>query len=238
MHCSTDKDEEESVRQLKIHDAVYILIAVFVNVTASYAALVAAPPEVTMGDLYRIFYIHTPAAWVCYLSLGIALLSSILFLVKRKFIYDTLAEVSAILGLIYGSIALITGSIWSNVAWGAYWNWDPRQTTTLILWIAYMGYISLRLSIGNIEKRASIGAVYNILAFSTVPLSYMSVRLWQTLHPQIITGTGISITQPMLETLFLNLVAASLVYLLMLKTMYSLWRVQDQIRVFTYEESV
>ncbi len=214
---------------------MYIVIAIFVNVTASYAAFVAAPPEETMGDLYRIFYIHTPAAWVCYLSLGIALLSSVLFLAKRKFIYDTLAEVSAILGLIYGAIALMTGSIWSEVAWGAYWNWDPRQTTTLILWIAYMGYVSLRLSIGNIEKRASIGAVYNILAFTTVPLSYMSVRLWQTLHPQIVTGTGISITQPMLETLFLNLLATTLVYLLMLRAMYGLWRAQDRIGVLTYE---
>ncbi len=223
---------------MEIRNIVYLFVVIFVNVTASYAAFVAAPPEVTMGDLYRIFYIHTPAAWVCYLSLGIALLSSILYLVKKNFVYDTLAEVSAILGLLYGAIALVTGSIWSKVAWGAYWNWDPRQTTTLILWIAYMGYISLRLSIGNIEKRASIGAVYNILAFTTVPLSYMSVRLWQTLHPQIISGTGISITQPMLETLFLNLVAASLIYLLMLRTMYSLWRVQDQIRVLTYEKRV
>ncbi len=154
---------------MDIRNAVYLFILIFVNITASYAAFVAAPPEETMGDLYRIFYIHTPAAWVCYLSLGIALLSSILFLAKRNFIYDTLAEVSAILGLVYGAIALITGS------------------------------------------------------------------LWQTLHPQIITGTGISITLPMLETLFLNLIAASLIYLLMLKTMYRLWRAQEHIHFLTYE---
>lgn len=224
--------------QVEIRNAVFVVVAVFVNIVASYAALVVAPVEETLGDLYRIFYIHTPSAWVLYLSLGIALVSSMLYLVKRSFIYDTLAEVSAILGLLYGAIALVTGSIWSEVAWGAYWNWDPRQTTTLILWIAYMGYLALRLSIGNVEKRASIGAVYNILAFITVPLSYMSVRLWQTLHPQIVSGTGISITQPMIETLLLNLVASSLVYILMLRTMYSLWRMQDQIHVFTYEKEV
>ena len=223
---------------MKISTAVYLVITIFVNITAAYAAFVAAPPEVNMGDLQRIFYIHTPAAWVCYLSLGIALVSSILFLVKKNFNYDTLAEVSAILGLIYGAIALVTGSIWSKVAWGVYWNWDPRQTTTLILWIAYLGYISLRLSIGNIEKRASVSAVFNILAFTTVPLSYMSVRLWQTLHPQIVSGTGLSLTPPMLETLFLNLIAISLVYILILKTTYSIWRVQDQIRVLTYERRV
>lgn len=219
---------------MEIRDSIYLPITILVNIIACYAAYIAAPPEVRMGDLYRIFYIHTPVAWVCYLTLGISLLASILFLTKRKLVYDTLAEVSAVLGLIYGAVALMTGSIWASVAWGVHWNWDPRETTTLILWIAYMGYISLRLSIGNVEKRALIGAVYNVLAFSTVPLSYLSIRLWQTLHPQIITGSAISITPPMIETLFLNLIAASLVYIYLLRMMYSVRSLQERIDVLTY----
>jgi len=177
---------------MEFRDSVYLLITVAVNIIASYAALVASPSEVHMGDLYRIFYIHMPVAMICYLTLGISVLTSIAYLVKRNVIYDRLAEVSAILGLIYGAVVLVTGSIWANAVWGVYWNWDPRETATLILWIAYMGYISLRLSIENIEKRASIGAVYNILAFATVPLSYLSFILWQSLHPRIITGSQIS----------------------------------------------
>ncbi|MFQ5836379.1 MAG: cytochrome c biogenesis protein [Candidatus Bathyarchaeia archaeon] len=223
---------------MEIRDDVYLPITILVNIIASYVAYVSGPSPVegvSRIDVYRIFYIHTPAAWVCYLTLGISLLASILFLAKRNFVYDTIAEVSAILGLTYGAVALMTGSIWANVAWGVYWNWDPRETTTIILWIAYMGYISLRLSIGNVEKRASTGAVYNILAFSTVPLSYLSIRLWQSLHPQLIVpGSTISATPPVMETLFLNLIAASLVYIFLLRMMYGVSSLRKQVDALTY----
>jgi heme exporter protein C len=223
---------------MEIHDFVYLSIAVVVNIIASYAAYVAAPAEATMGDLYRIFYVHTPVAWVCYLTLGVSLLASILFLAKRKIVYDTLAEVSAILGLIYGAVALVTGSIWAKAVWGVYWNWDPRETTTLILWMAYMGYISLRLSVGNAEKRALTSAVYNILAFSTIPLSYLSIRLWQSLHPLPVTGgieSGLSITTPMMETLILNLIASSLVYLHLFRIAYGVRVLQTRVDALTYQ---
>ncbi len=100
-----------------------------------------------------------------------------------------------------------------------------------------MGYLSLRLSIGNIEKRALTGAVYNIFAFSTIPLSYLSIRLWQSLHPQIIVpGSGIFITTPMIETLFLNLVAASLVCLYLLKMLYSVRSLEERTNALIYEK--
>lgn len=222
---------------MKLYDELYLGIIIVVNIAASYAAYVAAPSEATMGDVYRIFYIHTPAAWVCYLALGVSLLASIFFLRKGDATYDKAAEASALLGLTYGVVAIVTGSIWSNAVWGAYWNWDPRQTTTLILWMAYMGYVSLRLSIGNLEKRAQIGAIYNILAFSTIPLSYLSIRLWQSLHPQIITPSEISITAPMIETLLLNLLAASLIYVYLLKTMFTVMSLEDQIDALVYGRS-
>jgi heme exporter protein C len=221
---------------MKSNEEVYLCIVIAVNIVASYAAFVVAPTEKSMGEVYRIFYIHTPSAWVCYLTLGISLLASILFLAKRKVTYDALAEVSAILGLIYGAVAIVTGAIWSNAVWGAYWNWDPRQTTTLVLWMAYMGYVSLKLSIGNVEKRALVGAVYNILAFSTIPLSYLSIRLWQSLHPQIITPSKITITAPMIETLFLNLIAASLVYVYLLRMMLHVQSLEDRVEVLIYEK--
>lgn len=220
---------------MEFRDSVYLLITVAVNIIASYAALVATPSEVHMGDLYRIFYIHMPVAMICYLTLGISVLTSIAYLVKRNVIYDRLAEVSAILGLIYGAVVLVTGSIWANAVWGVYWNWDPRETATLILWIAYMGYISLRLSIGSIEKRASIGAVYNILAFATVPLSYLSFILWQSLHPRIITGSQISLTPPMVETLVLNTIAAALVYIFLLRATYAIRSLKEQLELTIYE---
>ncbi len=224
---------------MEFQEEVYLFIVIVVNIVASYAAYVAGPSPIEGpgGDVYRIFYTHTPAAWICYLTLGISLVASILFLVKRKFVYDIIAEVSAVLGLIYGVIALVTGSIWANSVWGKYWNWDPRQTTTLILWIAYMGYTSLRLSIGNVEKRALTGAVYNVLAFVTIPLSYLSIRLWQSLHPQIIVpGSGISATPPVMETLFLNLIGGSLVYIYLLRAMFSVGSLENRVDALSYEK--
>lgn len=215
---------------------ILLCIAVAVSVVASYAAYVAAPPEATMGDLYRILYTHVPAAWVCYLAFSLSLFASILFLAKRKHAYDRTAEVSAILGLVYGAIALISGSIWANAFWGSYWNWDPRETTTLILWIAYAGYISVKYSIGEVEKRAVIGAVYNILAFSTIPLSFLSIKLLPSLHPQIVKTSGISITSPMLATLVLTLLAASIFFVYLLITAFTVWSLEDRVNALIYEK--
>ncbi len=218
------------------HHQIYLLTAIGINIVASYAAYIAAPTERTMGDLYRIFYVHTPAAWICYLALTISLVASLLFMIRKRITYDKIAEGSAILGVVYGFVALVTGSLWSKAAWGAYWSWDPRQTTTLILWMAYLGYISLKLSVGNIEKRAQIGAVYNVLAFSTIPLSYLSITLWQSLHPQIITGSEIFLTTPMIETLLLNLVAASLIYVYLLDVMFNVRSLEHKAEALIYEK--
>lgn len=215
---------------------ILLCIAVAVSVVASYAAFVWVPSEATMGDLYRIVYSHVPAAWVCYLAFSISLFASIIFLAKREHAYDRGAEVSAILGLAYGAIALISGSIWAKAAWGSYWNWDPRETTTLILWIAYAGYIAIKHSIGEVEKRAVIGAVYNILAFSTIPLSYLSIMLLPSLHPQIATPTEIFMTSPMIATLFLSLIAASLFFGYLLITAFTVWSLEDRLNALIYEK--
>jgi heme exporter protein C len=165
-----------------------------------------------MGDLYRILYIHLPSAWVCYLAFIVSMVTSVLYLQRRDLHYDTLAEASAVLGLLFGAVTLVTGSIWAEAAWGTYWNWDPRETTTLVLWVAYLGYVTLRLSLENEERRAVVGSVYNILAFVTVPLSYFSLQLLPTLHPQVVSGSGISLTPPMILALVLNVASATVLF--------------------------
>jgi len=219
----------------KIPDVLLLILALTLSIVGLYAMLVWAPVEVTLGESYRVFYLHVPAAWVAYLALGMSLVSSILYLKTKNSKFDTFAEVTAILGVLYATLTIILGSIWANVAWGTYWNWDPRETTTLILWISYAGYLGLRASIENVEKRAVLPAIYNIFAFSTVPLSYISVIYWQTLHPQIVTGEGISTTSDMITTLLLNLVASSVMFLFFLNLLYRIRRAE---RVLDeYEES-
>ena len=208
--------------------------AITASIIASYAAYVAAPSE--MGELYRIVYVHVSLAWICYVAFSLSLIASIAFLTKRKHAYDRTAEIAAIFGLLYGAVALISGSIFANATWGAYWNWDPRETTTLILWIAYMGYISIKHSIGNIEKKAVIGAVYNILAFSTVPLSYLSIQLLPTLHPQLVSSSAIAMTSPMVATLLLNLLAASIFFVYLMMTASTVWSLKNRMNALLYEK--
>jgi len=182
------------------------------------------------GDVY-FSYTHVPAALVCYLAFFISLVASIMYLRKRERRYDMAAEVLVIIGLVYGIVALISGAIWANAAWGLYWNWDPKQTTTLILWIAYAGYIAVKYSISEVERRAVIGAVYNVLAFSLIPLTFLSVMLWQSLHPR---AQEITLSMPVKATLILNLAAASLIFAYLIITTYSLWSLEDRVNVLLY----
>ena len=100
--------------------------------------------------------------------------------------WDDYASASAEVGIIFTALALITGAMFSNESWGAYWNWDPRQTTTLILFFLYAGYLSLRSAIENEESRARISAVLGIFGYAGVPLTYFSTRIWFSLHPKTI----------------------------------------------------
>ncbi len=210
-------------------------LSIILAIVGAYTALIWAPVELTLGESYRVFYLHVPAAWVAYLALGISLLSSIIYLKTKNIKFDTIAEVTAILGVLYATLTLVLGSIWANVAWGTYWNWDPRETTTLVLWISYAGYLALRSSIENVGKRAVLPAIYNIFAFSTVPLSYISVVYWQTLHPVIATGEGITVTSEMIITLLLNLAASSIIFIFFLNLLYSIRRSERLLD--EYEES-
>jgi heme exporter protein C len=219
---------------LRLPEAPVLVAALALYIVGLYAALIWAPVELTLGESYRVFYLHVPAAWVAYLALGLSLIGSIAYLRTKKSSFDLLAEVTAMLGVLFASLTLVLGSIWANVAWGTYWNWDPRETTTLVLWIAYAGYLALRASIENIGKRAVIPAVYNVLAFATVPLSYISVVYWQTLHPRIVTGEGLTITPEMIITLMINLVAASLLFIFLLSLLYRLRQAERNLDA--YEE--
>jgi len=208
--------------------------AVCGSIAASYLAFVFAPPEAIMGDLYRILYIHLPSAWVCYLAFILSMVTSVLYLQRRDLYYDTLAEASAVLGLLFGAVTLVTGSIWANAAWGTYWNWDPRETTTLVLWVAYLGYITLKLSLENEERRAIVGAVYNILAFVTVPLSYFSLQLLPTLHPQVVSGSGIALTPPMILALALNVVSATVLFAYLLVAASTVKALERRVEALQY----
>jgi heme exporter protein C len=207
---------------VKKEDFFYLSLVFSLETIALYFALAVSPPEATLGELIRIFYIHTPAAWITYLAFGFSLVCTLLFFTKRNMKYDTLAENSAALGVFFGAATILTGAVWAHAAWGSYWNWDPRETATLVAELAYVGYIMLRGSISNIDRRAVSSGAYNVLAFSTVPLSYFSVDILNSLHPIVITATELNISWPILETLILSLIAATAIFIYLVRCLYSL----------------
>ena len=212
---------------MKFRDDIYLGLTAIVNAIAIYYALILSPADVEMGELVRIFYFHLPPAITTYLTLLISMVAGLLFLRTKNQKYDAISESGALLGIVYGFITLIGGAIWANATWGVYWNWDPRETTTLIAWLAYVGYFLLRMSVENPERRASTSAAYNILAFMTVPLSYLSFILWPSLHPRLGTEGGLGLTGRMVEALLLNIIGGLFLYSWILWKTYRLRMKKD-----------
>jgi heme exporter protein C len=134
--------------------------------------------------LFRIMIFHVPMSWVAVLAFIIATIYSIKTLRSNDPVHDLKAAAAAELGLIFATLATVTGSIWAKFEWNSYWNWDPRETSILILLLIYGAYFALRSAIWSAESRARLSAVYAILAFLTVPfLVFVVPRIVDSLHP-------------------------------------------------------
>ncbi|MCX7877114.1 MAG: cytochrome c biogenesis protein [Ignavibacteria bacterium] len=143
-----------------------------------------------MGDKARILYFHVPLAWVATLSFIMSLIYSVRYLRKRDEIYDIKSSSAAGIGLLFAVLATVTGAVWARFEWGAFWNWDPRQTAIFMLILIYGAYFALRASMDSREKRARLSSVYAILAGITVPFFiFVMPRITETLHPDPIINT-------------------------------------------------
>jgi len=153
--------------------------------------LLYAPLEAQMGLIQKIFYVHLPLAWWGLFSFFLVFVASILFLMRRNYFWDILAEAAAEIGIILATLTLASGMIWARVSWNTWWTWDPRLSTTLILCFIYAAYLLIRRLDFSRQRRALLSAVLGIVAFLDVPLVFFSARLWpQTIHPQVVTGPG------------------------------------------------
>lgn len=182
---------------------------------ALWMALYYAPTERTMGDAQRIFYFHVPSAWIGFLAFFLVFVSSILYLLKGSRKWDVLALSAAEIGVVFTTLVLVTGPIWAKAAWGVYWTWDARLTTTLILWFIYIGYLTLRSTVDDIRK-ARLAAVLGIVGFLDVPVIYLSVTIWRTMHPTLLINESGGLEDAMRATLFVALGAFTLLFALLL----------------------
>jgi heme exporter protein C len=202
----------------KIFDGVFFGLTFSAMLLCLYAIFIYAPIEKTMGVVQKIFYLHLPLAFLSFLAFLIVFIASILYLYKRDIRWDILAHSSAEVGVIFCSLVLITGPIWARPIWDVWWTWDPRLTTTLILWFMYVAYLMIRKLLPYGSQRSNIASVFGIISFINVPITFLVIRMWRSIHPVVIDTSGVHISAPMLTTLLISLGAFCLLFLLLLRT--------------------
>lgn len=194
------------------------LAAAALSVTV-VAGLFVVPPDAAQGDVQRIMYVHVASAWLAYAAFFVTLSGSVLYLVRRELRFDRFAAASAEIGLVFTGLTIVTGAIWGKATWGKWWDWDPRLTTTAILFIIYAGYLLLRQALADRQRRARLGAVFGIVGFLNVPIVHFSVLLWRGLHqpPTVIRPGDPTIDHLLLAELLASVASFTLVYLWLLR---------------------
>jgi heme exporter protein C len=198
-------------------------------IAALCMVFVYVPTEKHGGIVQRIFYFHVPVAWVSFLAFFVTFIASILYLWKREVKWDAVACASAEVGVIFTTLVLITGPIWAKPAWGIWWTWDARLTTSLVLWLIYVAYLLVRSLASEPAKGARYGAVIGIVGFIDVPIVFLTVNLWRTQHPTTIIFEG-GLTTPMLMTLMVCIVAFTVLYVLLVVQGTKLKKMEAEVR--------
>jgi heme exporter protein C len=149
---------------------------------AQVLGFMTSPPDRDMGHLQKIMYVHVPAAWNAFMAFFVVAIASLLYLWRRAERYDLAAASAAEVGTVFTGLTLVLGSIWGRPTWGVWWTWDARLTSTAVLFMIFVGYLALRALVEDPERRAVWSAAVGLLGALNVPVVYMSVRWWRTLH--------------------------------------------------------
>lgn len=167
-----------------------VILGVSMSVILWASFLYARPAENFVGESSRIVFFHVPMAWIATIAFLIAAIQSALYLKNRQPERDDAAAAAARLGLLFCFLATVTGSIFARVMWNSYWNWDPRETSIVLLLLVYGAYAGLRAAIEDPERRATLSAAYALIAFVTVPFLMFAVpRMYASLHPDTVINS-------------------------------------------------
>lgn len=162
-------------------------------------AFAVAPADAsTMGFTQKIFYFHAPIAETALVAYAVALVAAILYLRRGDPVYDELSRVAVRAGLFFSLLVMATGVIWGKAAWGTWWAWEPRLTTFLVACLLYASYFVVRAALDDEERRATVAAVFSIIAFVDVPITFFATRfLPEGLHPVVISTSGFGMSASM-----------------------------------------
>jgi heme exporter protein C len=193
-----------------------------------YLIFVYAPEEKTMGAVQKVFYAHVASAWIGMLAFAVVFFFSIRYLITRERASSQLALASAEIGTVFITNVLLTGPMWAKPVWNTWWTWDPRLTTTTVMWFMYLAYLILH-SGGASENRRRLAAVYGIIAFINVPIVFFSARWWRSIHPVVITAAETGLSDLMKITLLFTLGTFTLIYLYFLALRFRSLRLEERI---------
>ena len=201
-----------------------------------------APMEATMNYVQKIFYFHIATAWVGMLGFIAAAVAGVVYLIKHDQKWDIVELAAVEISLVFFFIAIAAGSIWARPSWGTYWTWEPRLTTAAILEMVYLAYLLLRQGIDDPDRRARFSAVYTLVGAISVPITFMSIRLFRTIHPVVIgtnsaTSQGsFDMTSKMLATMFFVLFAFSVIFVNLFWHRIRLGQLAQQVEQLKLEE--
>ncbi len=194
------------------------VVAIVSFVVATALVFFYAPLERVMGAVQKVFYFHVAAGWVGMLSFLMAAIVGVLYLIRKDLKWDFVGVAAVEIGIAFTLINVVTGAIWARPIWNTWWTWDPRLTTATIMELVYFAYLMLRSGIEEPERRARFGAVYAIIGFLSVPLTFFSIRLFRTIHPVVIGSNdpgamgAFDMTPRMTQVFLFSLVAFTIVY--------------------------
>lgn len=210
--------------------------------TALYMALVWAPSAENLTApaerfAQRIFYFHVASAWLGFLAFIVAAVTSALYLATRNQKWDMWSLSSVEIGLAFFTMVIISGSIWAKPTWNVWWTWDPRLTISTICWLLYIGYLMLRGAVDNPDQRARFAAVYALIAVISIPINWMAIRWWRTIHPAVVlpgeqsetAQGGFGMSDNIQTTLMFTVVAFTIFYITLMYHRINLERLQRRV---------
>ena len=205
---------EPKPRLLTILDIVTVILLVI----ATGMVFFYAPMERVMGQVQRVFYFHVAAGWVGMLGFLVAAITGGVYLKTSRRHWDIVSLAAVEIGMVFAFINVVTGAIWARPIWNTWWTLDPRLTTATIMLLIYAAYLMLRQGIEDPDRRARFGAVYAIVGFLSVPLTFFSARLFRTIHPVVIGSNqpgaegAFDMTTAMLQTFLFSLLVFSFIF--------------------------
>ncbi len=222
---------ETTSRRLQVLNVVSaVLILIALGLVFFYA-----PEEMVMGQVQRIFYFHVPSAWVGFLAFFVTVVAGVMYLRSGAPFWDQVGSSSVEVGLLFTISAGVAGAIWARPIWNTWWTWDPRLTTYTIMALIYVAYLMLRQGIEDPDRRARFAAVYGIVGFISVPITYFSIMWWRTIHPVVFGAASenakgtFSMTPHMLVTFLFSLFAFTVLYFCFLANRLRLARVEEHV---------